>query len=180
MSINFEEDTAAPTNEQIGEISSLAKLQHSQEQAVDGFEAQLKEAKKALRQTQEQDLPGAMQAAGMEKFTTNTGIDVSVTENLYASIPAKNKPNAIAWLMDHGQSALIKEDISIPFDKGDHDDVEKLMKALRDMGYANANVKEAVHTGAVKSMIKEMLENGADVPLDLFGAYFHRKAVVKV
>jgi hypothetical protein len=84
----------------------------------------------------------------------------------------------VAWLLDHEQSALVKEDVTIPFDKGDHDSMVALVNNLRDGGYS-VEVSETINTGSVKSMIKEMLENGTDVPLDLFGAYFHTKAEIK-
>jgi len=177
-SINFEEDITGPTNEQLTEISKLASIQQRQEADVEKLEGLLKTAKKALRKTSEDDLPGAMQAAGMEEFKTITGLTVKVKETLYASIPKARKPSAIAWLLDHAQSALIKEDVIIPFDKGDHDRMSALTASLEEGGYTVV-INETINTGSIKAMIKEMLENGQDVPLDTFGAYFHTRSEIK-
>ena len=174
---NFEEDVQEATNEQLTEISSLAKLQLKQQKAADEITEKLKEANKVLRKTQEQDLPEAMLNAGLEKFTTTNGLNISVSETLYASISKKNKPKAIAWLMDNGQSSLVKEDVNIPFDKGDHERVMRLVEDLQD--HYPVAVNETVNTASVKAMIKELLADSKEVPLELFGAYFARKSVIK-
>jgi len=180
MAIDFEEGVEGPTNEQIGEISSLAELQRKQEADVEDLEKRLKTALAALRQTQEQDLPAAMLAAGMEQFKTTGGVSIGIKETLYASIPKAKRPAAVAWLLEHNQESLVKEDVVIPFDKGDHQKVGELVSLLEQAGYDQFSVNEAINTGSVKAMIREMLENGDDVPLDTFGAYFHRKAVISL
>lgn len=177
--INYEADITAPNNKQLEEISKLALLQNAQQQEVALLETKLQEAQKRLRRTQEQDLPEAMKAAGLEMFKTFDGLEVSIDEKLYASIPKKHKSEAIRWLMDHDLSSLVKEDVNIPFDKGDHTAVQELVNLLEMTGYDTFSVEESVNTGSVKATIKELLDTGVDVPLELFGAYFHRKAVIK-
>ena len=177
MKPNYEDDIAPPSNEALKEISDLAGLQLRQQAEVDKLTEQLKTATDKLRKTQEKDLPETMKAAGMEKFTTTESVSIEISETLYASISKKNKPAAIKWLMKNGQSSLVKEDVIVLFDKGDHKKAEKLFMQLKKKNYPVVT-NENINTGSVKSVIKEFLEQGEEVPLEIFGAYFHRKAVI--
>lgn len=174
------EEKATVTDDQIKTISTLARKQIELMHAYDRAEKELKAAKIALYNVQEKELPEAMLAAGMEAFTLATGEKVSVKETLYASIAQKNKNAAIAWLMDNGHGEIVKENVLLPFEKGEHEKVVELLEILEENGYLNHAVDDVVNTATVKSLIKELLEKGEAVPLELFGAHFARKAEVKL
>ncbi len=181
MSIDFEDDanTGEITTDALQNIPTLAADVVRNEKEVAGIEAQLKTAKAKLRKVQEMDLPEAMGAVNMDTFTTTDGLSVSVKETLYASIAAKNKPAAAKWLMENELGALIKEDINIAFDSEQHEQVVKTLKLLQQNGVTNVKTGESMNTSSIKSAIKELLEAGKEVPLELFGAHFARKAIVK-
>ena len=176
--IDYEEDTAV-SNETLSEISQLAHKQVEAQRTYDALVIETKKAKQELWGIQERDLPEAMLAAGMTAFTIDSGESITVKEDLMASISQKNKPAAVAWLIGNGHGSLVKEDVVVPFEKGDTEAVHILSKLLEANGVSNYNVIEAVHTGSVKSLIKELLAEGKDVPLELFGGHFVKKAIVK-
>lgn len=178
MTINFEEDTPVVSADDLKNIAQLARQVVEGESEVADLEERLKAAKNRLKAVQEGALPEAMKAVGMTEFKTINGHSISVTETLYASIAAKNKAKAAQWLVNNNLAALVKEDLVVSFDKGQHDDVIALVDSLQKMGEYNISTSENINTGSVKSAIKELLEEGVDVPLELFGAYFLRKAVV--
>ena len=177
--INFEEDAPAITQEALGNITKLAAGVVTNEKEVARIEEQLKQAKAKLRQVQERDLPEAMLACNMETFVTTDGLKVSVKETLYASVAAKNKKAAAKWLVANELGALVKEDVVVSFDGGKHEGVEQLIQLLENSGVNNFTTAESMNTASIKSAIKELLGEGVEVPLELFGAYFARKAVVK-
>lgn len=181
MSIDFEKDAGQTpvTQEALNNITTLAADVVANEKAVAQIEEQLKAARAKLRKVQENDLPEAMLACNMEKFTTTDGLNVSVSETLYASVAKKNKPAAAKWLIENDLGALVKEDVIVSFDGGKHEGVQDLLLLLQDAGVNNFTTAESMNTASIKSAIKELLGEGVEVPLELFGAYFARKAVVK-
>ena len=179
MPINFENEKPAITKDDLNNITLLTAAVVSNEKAVADLEEKLKEAKKKLRKVQEFDLPDAMLACNMETFKTVDGLTVTVKETLTASISAKNKPLAAKWLLANDLGALVKEDVIIGFDNDSSDDVQFLLKLLTQNGITNIKTCDTINTTTVKSALKELLEQGKEVPLELFGAYFYRKAVVK-
>ncbi len=179
--INFEEETehAAITQDDLSNITKLAADVVANEKTVAQIEDQLKQAKAKLRKVQDFELPEAMLACNMEKFTTADGLEVSVKETLTASIAAKNKPAAAKWLLENHLGSLVKEDVTIGFDNGASDKVQALINLLAENGITNIRTSESMNTASIKAAIKELLAEGKEVPLELFGAYFYRKAVVK-
>ena len=178
MAIDFEEKVEIST-EQLNEVSKLAQQQVKLEAELKKKEDELKKVKQNLYNIQEKALPDLMQSIGLEDFTLSNGSHISVKETLYASISKQNKPGAIKWLSENDLESLVSCVVSVPFDKGDGDGVQELLDVLTECGYENIISDEKVNTSSVKSAIKELLEDGEEVPLELFGAYYARKAVVK-
>jgi len=181
--IDFEHDAAltAPSNEQLKTISALAARQMKLERELAEINQKAKDVQKQLRQVSEIDLPEAMGEAGIEAFTTSDGANIAVRETLYASFPkaAAKKREAIQWLIDNDLATIVKEDVHVPFDKGEVEKVGRLVELLEQSGFDEYRVVETVNTGTIKAVIKELLQEGKDVPLQLLGAYFVRKAEVK-
>jgi predicted DNA-binding protein (UPF0251 family) len=175
--INYEDDEFAMTREQLEPLAQMVARMQSQQRAVEDLEAQLKEAKRVLRRIEELDIPTLMDEVGLEQVTMADGMKLSVKETLYASIAAKNKSKAAQWLIEHNQASLVKEDVVVPFDRGQLELVAALESTLNAQGYTY-KVQESMNTASVKAAIKELLEQGIEVPLELFGAHFVRKAVL--
>ena len=179
MAIDYEDDAKQDiTKDVLSNISYMATDVQEKEHVVAKIEEELKQAKAVLRKVQEQDLPEAMLACNMETFVTSDGLKVSVKETLYASIAAKNKAEAGKWLINNELGALVKEDVIIGFDGGNHEAVQELIDKLVLLGTYNVSTAESMNTASIKAAIKELLADGKEVPLELFGAYFSRKAVV--
>jgi len=174
----FEDDTIASDN-QITVISNLVKLQLDIEDEVAAIESKLKDAKKRLRKVCEGDLPDAMVSAGVTLFRTDNGYVVDLKEDLKAAISTKNKPAAIKWLMDHDLASLVKENVVVPFDKGEAEKVAKFIDMLEANGVSEFSVAPTIHTNQVKASLKELIEDGVSVPEDIFGLYFFKQAIVK-
>jgi hypothetical protein len=179
MTIDYEGDSPAISQDDLSNITKLASDVVVNEKEVAKIEESLKQAKAKLRQVQERDLPEAMLACNMETFVTTDGLKVSVKETLYATVAAKNKPAAAKWLIENELGALVKEDVVVSFDGGKHEGVKELLSLLENAGVTNFTTAESMNTASIKSAIKELLGEGVEVPLELFGAYFARKAVVK-
>lgn len=179
--IDFEDDIRTPTDSELKTIAALAKEQVGIASLIVVAQATLKELTEKHNKISESDLPQAMEAAGMEAFTLKSGEKIKVNEKLYASLPKNPSKHAEAlrWMTGNGLESLIKNDVTVLFDKGDHERTAKLMGWLNEHAYASSK-KQSVNTGSMKSAIKEKLANGDAVPLETLGAYFRKFAEVSL
>lgn len=187
MSLSFDDitgDMAADaanitvTGDKLKRISELAVRQQELELAVAKVEQDLKDRKEALRRLQELDLPQAMDEAGVSEFKLLDGSKVTVKPFYGASIPKDRQNEAFTWLEEHGFGDIIKNDVTAKFGKCEADKANEALEALQAMGF-DAEKKESVHASTLKAWLREQVESGATVPLDLFGAHVGRQTVIK-
>ena len=164
----------------LAQISLTADEIKDLQQEIAGDEAEVKRKKEKLRQLTEDTLPGLMDAAGQKEVTTSDGLVVTLDENIYANISEERKNAAFAWLIANGHEALIKNEFTVAFPKDSLEAVEAfedyLNKNLRRK--ANLKHKTSVHPSTLSSWVREELDAGSEIPLDLLGVT--RRKVCKV
>jgi uncharacterized small protein (DUF1192 family) len=161
------------------QVSELVTRIETARQTIAEQEAELKKQKQYLMKLEEVDLVALMDEIGLADITTTNGREVSIKDTLYASVPKKNKRAAAEWLMTHGHGSLVSEAVIATFEKGAGDKVQQAVEALVNQGIKNVSVDETMNTGSIKALIRELTGQGQDVPMDIFGAYWKRAAVVK-
>ena len=166
----------------MNELSQLAQLAQKQvdlELQVQDLEDQLNHVKGLLREVQEEQIPDLMISIGMASFKLSDGSSISVKDEVYASIPKEKYEVALNWLRQHEFDALIKTQVTTDFGKGEDQEAQRVVEALRDLGVP-AQVKSAVHPMTLKSFIKEQLNLGAPIPLDVFGAHVVKRSIINL
>lgn len=173
-----EGDDIAPVPEQaLKDLGEAAALLVRYQDRLKDLEDLVKKGKAEIAKLEEDVIPNLLQGAGLEKVTLDSGHEITVREELYASIPKKNASEVAGWLDAHGLSALVANDVTIPFDRGDKERAEAVYARLQEE-FGNVSIAETFHTGSVKAALKELLADGVDVPLNLFGARLITKAKV--
>jgi hypothetical protein len=161
-------------------ISALAKKQLQLEQKVVDAEAKVKEAKEALDVIAVKELPTAMEEAEIETITLDDGSSISVKPSYQASISKANEAAAFKWLKEHKLDGLIKHEVKIPFAKGEEKEAKRFLqwaqKNLKNQAFTD---KKAVHAGTLKAFVREQIENGENLPMELFGVFKVIRAVIK-
>jgi hypothetical protein len=94
------------------------------------------------------------------------------------SIPKEREVEAFRWLRDHGHGDLIKNVVSSTFGKGEDDMASQALFLLEESGFS-ADQKQAVHPATLKAFVKEQVEKGENIPLDLLGVFIGTKAEIK-
>lgn len=180
MNTSMYEDAApaAPDDSQLGTISALAMRQVDLENEIERIEKELANKKRDLRKVQEIDLPEAMAAAGCKSFTLPDGHGITIKEDISASLAEGKKAPAIAWLKEHGYGDIVSEDVMISFGKGQEAAAVQLVEELVGAGLFPKRTTN-VNTATLKSLIRELLEKGQEVPLETLGAFQWRKAIIK-
>lgn len=174
---NFTSDIQPGSNDlaNLGEL--IAQMQDAEE-AVREAEAELKQRQQTLRTLAEHDIPELMMACGIETFETTDGIKVSIKKDIRASIPVAMRERAYQWLEENGHSGLIKREVRVGFRRDQGDEAQAL---LDELGSKHGNVAERqeVHPSTLKAFLKEQLDAGEDIPMEMFGAFELRRAKIK-
>lgn len=155
----------------VDDISRLARALVDADARVDDAEQALKDAKERARVLREETIPSVMQELGLKDLTLDTGQKLKVQQEVYASIPASEKPRAYAWLTDNGFGGLLKTTLTIEFGRGERDKALEYVQVLHDEHGLSASFEEGVHAQTLKAFLKEQISAGrADLPLEIFGA----------
>jgi hypothetical protein len=170
--------TEVSTNE-LQDISALAQQQLEWEQKITQMEVDLSHAKDALRQIQEFLLPEAMAAVGISKFTLATGGNITIKDDVFASIRKDFMNQAVGWLDSNGLGGIVKDKVEVDFGRGELDNVSELLVFCKSNGL-NASEKLSVHPQTLKATVKEQLAKGVEFPEEFFSVGPIKKAVIKL
>ena len=164
-----------------GELSIVSALANKQLQLateVAELETNLKAKKEELRLTSEQELPDAMQAAGLTQIKLNSGENISINEFYNAHISKANQEKAYEWLTANGHEGLIKNEVLLKFGREESTVVDETVSALQSRGLS-PEVRQSVHPSTLKAFVKEQFTSGNDIPTEPFGIYIGTKATIK-
>lgn len=174
----MEQDAGVPLMPSRGELQNLAYLISRRDALMIQktlAEASLSAIVEELSEIDKRQIPDLMMEAGLKKFTTSDGREVSFKMEYYGSA---SSPEAIHWLMAHGHGDIIKRDFKIPLEKGDSKTAESLRKTLDKMGLSYTDA-EAVHGQTLKAWLREQIEGGASIPTDVFKVHTEYSTKVK-
>ena len=166
------------TDGELNIVSTLANKQLKLAMEVAELEASFKAKKEELRLTSEQELPDAMQAAGLTQITLSSGEKISINEFYNAHISKANQEKAYEWLVTNGHEGLIKNEVLLKFGREESVVVEETVSALQSRGLS-PEVRQSVHPSTLKAFVKEQFISGNDIPTEPFSIYIGTKATIK-
>ena len=176
--IDLEEDVPVPKNEDLHGIAVLATKQLVAQAKVSDLENQLELAKAQLTTIQEIELPESILHLGLKSFTLSDGSKLDVKTFYRGNISEKNKERAHDWLRDSGHADLIKNQVVCSFGKGEDHDALTLMGQLKKLKYDYEN-KKSVHPSTLKAFVREQIERGKTLPLDMFGIHIGQRSEIR-
>lgn len=169
--------TAIPSDEKLAGVAGLAQEMLDLEKRIEETSAYLTELKHSLNSIQTGKLPEALAEIGLTGLPLDNGFTVEVKPFVSASITAKNRDKAHKWLNVNGHADLIKSIVSVNVGK-DSEAAENAWNALVGIGLEPSSDAK-VHPQTLKVFVREQVEKGAPIPLELFGAYLGQKATIK-
>jgi hypothetical protein len=154
----------------------VRKLRHIDE-AIDKTEQGLKGLKQERQKLTTELIPGVMDEMGVDRLDVD---GVAVTRKLIvsASISEDNREKAFGWLRDNGLDDIIKNDVTVSFGRGEDNAAKNAVGILREQGF-DPDVKTHIHPMTLKAFVKERVEDGKPIDLDLFGAYVVNAAEIR-
>lgn len=175
----YKEDAPAIGGNLMGALVDLSDQLEAADAEVERLEALLDEAKKNRQRLSEHEIPKLLD--GMEgKISLPDGRTISITEKVRASVSSDRKPTAMKWLDDNGHGAIIKRRFIIEFGR-DQEEWARTFKRQLSESSTPLNMKEErnVHWQTLDAFVREQLESGGDLPLDVFGVYRQRFTKIK-
>jgi hypothetical protein len=159
-------------------VSRLASEAANLEREISDAEQLLKDKKQALHKITDEQLPEALEEMGLQKFTLTDGAEISVKPIYAASIPRDRKDEAFQWLRDHEFGDLVKNNVTVTFGRGEDDIAKEFVGLCGSQGFTPSQL-EKVEPMTLKAWLRERVEAGDPIPLDLFGAFISQRATIK-
>ena len=158
-------------------LSNLVRQVEELNKELDMAESHLKKLKQEKHKLQTDAIPALMDEMGVDRLDVG---DVSVTLKPFvsASIPQDRRAEAHQWLRDNGLDDIIKNDVVLSFGRGEDDTAHSIMLDLEQRGF-HPESKTHIHSMTLKAFVKERVEKGLPIDLDMFGAYVAKTADIK-
>mgnify|MGYP001191099387 CR=1 FL=1 len=158
-------------------LSDLVKHLRDKNEQIIQCEEYLKQLKAEKQRIATEQIPMLMDEMGIERVDVD-GATVQLKPFVSASIPADRRQEAFAWLREHGLDDIIKNDVIVSFGRGEDNVAGDVMYDLEQKGF-HPEKKTHIHAMTLKAFVKERVEKGLPIDLDMFGAYVARTADVK-
>jgi hypothetical protein len=176
---SYEQMAQTPLGDNIlAQIAATARDIIAARQLVLQKEEELKAAKYQLEFLQREVLPELMKDAGQKELITSDGLKVSIKQLVRGQPSKENEAAAFAWLRDHGHGGIIKSQVTADLGKVDQQRVNDAVNALSQLGFT-ASAKQAVAWQTLGALVRELLAQGENVPLDILGVSVWEEAEVK-
>ena len=98
------------------------------------------------------------------------GSAVEVKPVYGASIPIAKKEEAFKWLRDNDLGDLIKNEVTVSFGRNEDNKASNYANLAQGQGYQPVQ-KLKVEPMTLKALVRERIENGLDMPSELFNVF---------
>ena len=133
-------------------------------------EQEYKETKRKVELVSSEVIPTMMQEMNISTLKLADGTSVEVKPVYGASIPADKKEDAYTWLRENGLGDLIKNEVTVAFGRSEDNKAQQYAVLAQGQGYEPVQ-KLKVEPMTLKALVRERIENGLDMPSDLFNLF---------
>ena len=158
-------------------LSSLVKDLNQITLNINEKEEELKALKLQKHKMSTEQIPAMMDEMGVQRLDVEN-LSVTLRPLINASIPQTRREEAFQWLRDNGLDDIIKNDVIMSFGKGEDNMAGDIMYELEKRGM-HPEKKTHIHSMTLKAFIRERVEKGLPIDLDMFGAFVARTADIK-
>ena len=148
------------------EVKKLRAL----EDKIKSDEEALKENKKELELISGEIIPTLLSEMGLVSLKLADGSAVDVKPYYAANISAINRDAAYGWLRSNGLGDIIKNDITVSFGRNEDNKAAEYANLAKGQGYQPTQ-KLKVEPMTLKALVRERIENGKDMPMDIFNVF---------
>jgi hypothetical protein len=159
--------------DRLARLGELVTRQLALEDEIETTTQRLKQLGEDLRGVSERDIPELLLDTGLSEVRLADGTKVLVRNDLKVRTTGEWRQPILEFLVERGLDDVIKDELTIPFGKGQDVAVQRLSAYLSAEGYQYGRDR-TVHAQTFAALLRELLANHEDVPLDALGAYMWR------
>jgi hypothetical protein len=174
----FTDDAPEVNTGELSQITALVEQQLLLESKIILIEADLVETSRKLQDIKERALPDAMAACGLAEFVLLSGQKIKIKDDIFASVRADFKTEAMQWIEEKGWGDVIKDQVTIALGKGEYEKAGKILLMAEREGLS-ASENRSIHASTLKSLIKEQMALGVTFPEEYFSVFSKRSAVIE-
>ena len=178
--INFEQDQTEVLSktENIQSLADQVQKLNTLDQEIELIEKNLKQKKKDFEHLSGEVIPTMMAEMGLSHLKLMDGSSIDVKPNYSASITIANRDAAFQWLRDNNLGDIIKNEISVSFGRNEDTKAADYANLASERGYQPTQ-KLKVEPMTLKALVRERLENGKEMPTELFNVFVGNKTTIK-
>ena len=178
--IDFEEDQTKMLGktENIQSLADQVEKLNTLDQQVALLEKNLKQKKKDFEYLSGEVIPTMMAEMGLSQLKLMDGSSVDVKPNYSANITIANRDAAFNWLRNNGLGDIIKNEISVSFGRNEDNKAADYAALASERGYQPTQ-KLKVEPMTLKALVRERIENGKEMPTELFNVFVGNKTTIK-
>lgn len=168
---------ATAQKDNLVKLRTLATAALMYEELLEKLEEFAKKVGEAHRDLTENIIPSLMDELDVPSLALSATQSLSIKTKITANIPAARIEEGCAWLEANGHGGIIKQDVTVTFGTKEAERAAILVAAIKASGEV-PKVKKTVNHQTLSALVREQLEEGADLPMDLLGVFRRRAAVV--
>ena len=170
--IDFEKDQTEVLDrtENIKSLASQVKSLKELEDELKADEESLKNKKKEIERISGEVIPTMLSEMGLSSLKLADGSAVDVKPYYTANISIVNREAAYGWLRSNGLGDIIKNDITVSFGRNEDNKAAEYANLAKGQGYQPTQ-KLKVEPMTLKALVRERIENGKDMPMDIFNVF---------
>ena len=178
--IDFESDQTKMLGktENIQSLADQVEKLNELQKRIELQEDNLKNSKKQFDYLSAEVIPTMMAEMGLSHLKLMDGSSVDVKPNYSANITIANKDAAFQWLRDNNLGDIIKNEISVSFGRNEDNKAADYANLASERGYQPTQ-KLKVEPMTLKALVRERLENGKEMPTELFNVFVGNKTTIK-
>jgi len=178
--INFEQDQTEVLSktENIQSLADQVQKLNTLDQEIELIDKNLKQKKKDFEHLSGEVIPTMMAEMGLSHLKLMDGSSIDVKPNYSASITIANRDAAFQWLRDNNLGDIIKNEISVSFGRNEDNKAADYANLASERGYQPTQ-KLKVEPMTLKALVRERLENGKEMPTELFNVFVGNKTTIK-
>jgi len=170
--IDFEKDQTEVLDrtENIKSLANQVKSLKELEDELKADEESLKNKKKEIERISGEVIPTMLSEMGLSSLKLADGSAVDVKPYYTANISIANREAAYGWLRSNGLGDIIKNDITVSFGRNEDNKAAEYANLAKGQGYQPTQ-KLKVEPMTLKALVRERIENGKDMPTDIFNVF---------
>ena len=177
-------------DDQLKELSQLVEDMLKNEKAIEDLMSALSTLKATQRQLSEVDIPTKMKDIGMQEFVTDKGDKIKIKSFYTGYIPtikaclkdkelADRREKCLQYLSnDEGHRSLVKNELSVPFSKGQDNEAKALKAELEERGLT-PTLNESVNANSLNAHIRAVKEKNLPFEDDLFKVFLKTETKIE-